>query len=481
MAVIVVKLGDSVVQRFKIDKDVVSIGRARDNDVVVENLSVSRNHARIRVEGGKFILTDLNSANGCFVNGVKLTKAELAHDDIISIGKHKLHFLQDEADAPAPAAPPARAAAATPAPAAAAGPPKSGPAGSLLKPGNIAVLIVTRGKQSNSVFRLERPEISIGRSNENDIRLYDWHVSKRHASITREENRFRLRDQGSWRGTTVNNSSVSDCWLTEEDELIFGTTVMIFKMGPPDSFAESATIDPDSLHLEAEFAEGQTGSEGDFISRERIAKPPTVHSTPTQRVSPAPPSSEDSFEFGGGATEDEFAPLTDEELEALEDEADEMAGDPELARAAEFEQLEAEKLLNEGGGWKKVGALVDGAAADRDADAALRPPDGHELLDDPELAGGEDSAAEDAEEEKGLFGGPVADSERMDLPNEGDDEPAPLRLPAGEVAVPEGVDPEAFRVWIRALRNRSKVVRREAARKLKDLTGTDYDWESEPR
>jgi len=498
MAVIVVKLGESVVQRFKIDKDVVSIGRARDNDIVVENLSVSRNHARIRREAGKYILTDLNSANGCFVNGVKLTKAELAHDDIVSIGKHKLHFLGEDTDAPVAATPaPAKAAGPASTPAAAAAPPKPlAPGGSVLKPGHIGVLIVTRGKQANSVFRLDRPEITIGRSNENDIRLYDWHVSKRHASITKEEDRFRLRDLGSWRGTTVNSASVTDCWLTEQDELIFGTTVMSFKMGAPDSFAESATIDPDSLRLDSEFGEGQTGmDEGiPFPSGDRAPKMPTAHSAPTARISPAPPSSEDSFEFGmagtpanassssvPGLSEDEFAPLTDEELEALENEADEMAGDPELARAAEFEQLEAEKLLAEGGGWKKVGALVDAAAADREADGAFAPPDGQGMLDDPELAGGEDGEDEDAVEEKALFGGPVADSEKPELPNLGDEESAPVRIPAGDVAVPEGVDPEAFRVWIRALRNRSKVVRREAARKLKDLTGIDYDWESEPR
>ena len=70
---ITVKLGDTVVQQHPIEKDVISIGRARDNEIVIENLSVSRNHARIRREGESFAIADLNSANGTFVNGVKIS------------------------------------------------------------------------------------------------------------------------------------------------------------------------------------------------------------------------------------------------------------------------------------------------------------------------------------------------------------------------------------------------------------------------
>src|SRR5688572_16953798 len=92
MPELVLKLGDNVIQTYVFDKDVMSIGRSRDNDVVVENLSVSRNHARIRRQTGKYVLTDLNSANGTYVNGVRVSKTEIVDNDVISIGKHKLQF-----------------------------------------------------------------------------------------------------------------------------------------------------------------------------------------------------------------------------------------------------------------------------------------------------------------------------------------------------------------------------------------------------
>src|SRR5688572_25640167 len=98
MPELVLKLGDSVLQNFVFDKDVMSIGRSRDNDIVVENLSVSRNHARIRRQAGKYILTDLNSANGTYVNGVRVSKTEIVNDDVIAIGKHKLHFADEQVD-----------------------------------------------------------------------------------------------------------------------------------------------------------------------------------------------------------------------------------------------------------------------------------------------------------------------------------------------------------------------------------------------
>ncbi|MCD6385058.1 FHA domain-containing protein, partial [Candidatus Sumerlaeota bacterium] len=90
MTEIIVKLGDNVVHKYFFDKDILNIGRARDNDIVIENLAVSRNHARIRRVEGKYILTDLNSANGTFVNGVRITKTEIMHNDVITIGKHNL-------------------------------------------------------------------------------------------------------------------------------------------------------------------------------------------------------------------------------------------------------------------------------------------------------------------------------------------------------------------------------------------------------
>ena len=87
MPEIIVKLGDSIVQKNIFVKESIRIGRVPDNEIVVENLAVSRYHGIIDYEDGRYILTDLDSSNGTFVNGVRIKKTELQDRDVITIGK----------------------------------------------------------------------------------------------------------------------------------------------------------------------------------------------------------------------------------------------------------------------------------------------------------------------------------------------------------------------------------------------------------
>ena len=73
-----------------------TIGRKYDNDVSIENLAVSGHHAKIdSVENG-FVLTDLESKNGSFVNDQPVTTCWLKHGDSITIGRHRLIFAYGE-------------------------------------------------------------------------------------------------------------------------------------------------------------------------------------------------------------------------------------------------------------------------------------------------------------------------------------------------------------------------------------------------
>lgn len=73
--------------------DSMTIGRLEDNDIVIENLAVSGHHAKIDSVGGKYLLIDLNSKNGTFVNEQPITAPyQLRHGDIIIVGKHYLVF-----------------------------------------------------------------------------------------------------------------------------------------------------------------------------------------------------------------------------------------------------------------------------------------------------------------------------------------------------------------------------------------------------
>jgi predicted component of type VI protein secretion system len=73
-----------------------TIGRHGDNDIVIENLTVSGHHARVDHRDGVFVLTDLNSKNGTRRNGAAITQCPIQDRDMITIGKH--HLLADWGD-----------------------------------------------------------------------------------------------------------------------------------------------------------------------------------------------------------------------------------------------------------------------------------------------------------------------------------------------------------------------------------------------
>jgi Mg-chelatase subunit ChlD len=94
--VLTITRGPGVGQVFELgDQAAVSIGRARANAVVVNDVSVSSEHCRIRPEDGRFVLHDLKSTNGTFVNERRVTRHELAEGDVVKIGETSLLFKTD--------------------------------------------------------------------------------------------------------------------------------------------------------------------------------------------------------------------------------------------------------------------------------------------------------------------------------------------------------------------------------------------------
>lgn len=93
MANLILKFKNSVQADFPLERGMsLKIGRRRDNDIVIENLAVSGYHAKIESIGEEFVLIDLQSKNGCFVNEQLVNSHWLKNGDIISIGKHSLEF-----------------------------------------------------------------------------------------------------------------------------------------------------------------------------------------------------------------------------------------------------------------------------------------------------------------------------------------------------------------------------------------------------
>ena len=96
MLTILIKFNDQVLKTIETDKDVVSIGRNVNNDIHIDNLSVSKNHAKIVRDKDSYQVQDLNSTNGTYLNEKMVSKAALKHKDVLTVGKHTLEILMDK-------------------------------------------------------------------------------------------------------------------------------------------------------------------------------------------------------------------------------------------------------------------------------------------------------------------------------------------------------------------------------------------------
>jgi pSer/pThr/pTyr-binding forkhead associated (FHA) protein len=82
-------------QIIPLTKPVINIGRRLDNQVVIDDPRVSRNHAQVRIVKGRFVLFDLNSSGGTFINGQRASQSVLYPGDVVSLAGVTLIFGQD--------------------------------------------------------------------------------------------------------------------------------------------------------------------------------------------------------------------------------------------------------------------------------------------------------------------------------------------------------------------------------------------------
>jgi len=85
-----ITLNSKEIDRKVLDQELIAIGRDMDNDIVINNLAVSRCHAILQVHDGKITVKDMASANGTFINGQKIEEGLLQEGDLMLIGKHIL-------------------------------------------------------------------------------------------------------------------------------------------------------------------------------------------------------------------------------------------------------------------------------------------------------------------------------------------------------------------------------------------------------
>jgi pSer/pThr/pTyr-binding forkhead associated (FHA) protein len=240
---------DELIKTYEIEDCPVSIGRLPENDVSIANMGISRRHVRIERDTNRnFILSDLNSLNGTFVNNKKVKKTPIVSGDQIMIGKYTILF-QDlapyEAAAEQTAAPaqPAQAAQQVAAPAAVAVqsaapvqqviPPQPAPEASQpapqqdpdepplhhLPPGS--VLIET---SKHVVYRLDKSVMTIGNSEDDDIFASGFMIGESHVFLEKKEDGFHITAKKMIGRIKVNGKKASDHHLEHKDRIEIGNS-----------------------------------------------------------------------------------------------------------------------------------------------------------------------------------------------------------------------------------------------------------------
>ena len=173
-------------------QSVITFGREQndgESGILLESPIVSRLHGRFLLENGKWYIEDLNSTNGILCNGAYIRRRVLSEGDIYRIGSRK----EERPDA--------------------------------------VLMLVSADASSSGWTRvpLDKDEITIGRSNENDIVLPFINVSRRHAVLFRNEDGWIIRNESKENGILVNDSFEKDRRrLRQQDVLCITSTKIIF-------------------------------------------------------------------------------------------------------------------------------------------------------------------------------------------------------------------------------------------------------------
>ncbi len=98
MPKMIVSIDGVVIKEVQLTKDRTSLGRRPYNDIVIDNLAVSGEHAVLQLAGNDVHLEDLNSTNGTYLNGKAVKKQLLQNGDTVEIGKYRIKYVNDAVD-----------------------------------------------------------------------------------------------------------------------------------------------------------------------------------------------------------------------------------------------------------------------------------------------------------------------------------------------------------------------------------------------
>ena len=245
--VVVLRFKEREIGRWEIDRQRLRIGRTPDNDIVIDNLAVSRLHALIEEEKGGYFLRDCDSLNGTEVNGSRISRRKLEDGDEITIAKHTILFrLQGGHAVPEPETMAGfdqtmifqRSAlgvtpGATPHLEPVAAPMKASDDVRTAQLNAVdskrAPRLVVHTEFGERVIEIENDAVVIGKDMDADVHVAGIFVAGRHAEITRENGRTILRRVGGLRPVKVGGRTVKEVELKNNDEIQIGAESFVFQ------------------------------------------------------------------------------------------------------------------------------------------------------------------------------------------------------------------------------------------------------------
>lgn len=247
MAKLYLKFNEAVLKEFSLAQGNLTIGRLPDNTVQVDNPAVSSHHARIYWDTDHFVLEDLNSLNGTFVNNRRVSKVTLKEGDQVLVGKHTLVFKDEwHEDAPAAAAAGAEGGTVRMMPAmdatmvldtrkakemlTAPHAPDESPVPTRER---IGVLTIMAGKTDEPRYVLSSKLNVIGKSDMASIKLKGWFAPKVAAVINRRDHKYFIAASEKDTKVKVNGTEIAG-----QKELSEGDIVEVAGVKATFSFAE---------------------------------------------------------------------------------------------------------------------------------------------------------------------------------------------------------------------------------------------------
>ena len=220
---VVVKKNDAVVFELTLENLPVHIGRKSQNDIVLEEKNVSRQHAQILMKDELYFIQDMGSTGGTRVNGEPVVEKDIHTGDRIGIGSFELLFnsgIPEDERTIFDADDQTQLEEGT----------ELDEERTLFYEEPVAKLIVVQSDFLEGEFPLEEEVTILGRDEEADITIDDKRISRQHCKISLVENGYVITDLGSSNGTFVNSQRITEKPLENGDQVQIGSSRFKFSV-----------------------------------------------------------------------------------------------------------------------------------------------------------------------------------------------------------------------------------------------------------